>query len=202
MKEKSELNLKDEKNIEDKKLDLVNLYCEICKRPFFNKRLFHNHKEKHDNRTFTCLNCGQKIQGKKRFCEHMRSYRFFSCSICGKDIKSNNKSRHLKTCLVKKEEIKPPKKILSCSICDYKSIHNYYMKIHSNIHVKRSCNDCPEEFDNQKLLNKHIQQVHIKKVPRKCKWENCTYANKKTSNVRRHETTCSKGQSMDVVTWF
>ena len=37
------------------------------------------------------------------------------------------------------------------------------MKIHSNIHVKRSCDDCSEEFDNKKLLNKHIQQVHIKK---------------------------------------
>ena len=63
--------IKDEKNLEDKKFDLRILYCKICDREFSSAKSFKNHKQNHDNRTFTCLNCGKQLLGLKKFDEHM-----------------------------------------------------------------------------------------------------------------------------------
>ena len=201
MKEERETEVKDEK------LDLTNFICDICKRKFTNYRAFGNHKLKHDTRTFTCLNCGIQLLGIKKFCDHMQRYKFVTCHICGKDIKSRKKYRHFKTCLIKKEKGKPKREELFCNFCNYKTMDSFNMKRHSNLHIKKSCNDCHEEFDNQTLLKKHLRKVHMPKVTKipkliKCKWENCVYSSARPYQVKRHESTCSKGQTMEVVSWF
>ena len=206
--EQEAVSVKVEENKDEKyeKFHLSSLCCTICKNQFPNKKAFNNHKTNHhDDRTFTCLNCGKEFVGIKRFSDHMRSYQFVTCQNCGKDIKSKNKNKHLRLCLIKKEKVKTENiEELCCDFCDYKSIIKVNMKIHTERkHIKRSCGDCQKEFDGQAMLNKHIRQIHVKKVPKltKCKWDNCLYTTKITSNVRRHELYCS-WRSRDVVTWF
>merc|ERR1712098_942953 len=95
---------------------------------------------------------------------------------------------------------------LSCNFCDYKSMKKINMKRHAELkHIKRSCNDCHKEFDSLTILNKHIRQIHIKKVPKlkNCKWEDCSYTTKINSNVRKHELICSRRPiELEVVSWF
>ena len=197
--------IEDEENYDNKEFYLTKLSCEICKRQFSTTNGLKNHKLIHYNRPFNCFNCGLQFLGLKRFSEHMRRYRSVNCNICGKNIQSKNFSRHYKSCAIKKEEVKPKREEFSCNFCDFKSMHKRNLKLHSdNMHSKRFCIYCDEEFDNKGTLYKHTRKVHKQKKDPKifsCKWENCTYSSKNSSNVRSHEKfSCSK--SFEVVTWF
>ena len=198
--------IKDEK---EEKFEGIRRSCEISKIEFPDGQTFRNHKKKHDQRTFSCLNCGKCFTGRKKFTAHMRQYELFTCQVCGKNIKTRNKSRHLKICQLKKEEIKPKKENYVCNFCEYNTLHKSNFKKHINsMHTKVSCSKCDMEFENHTKLRKHVRYNHPrpKKSPetKYCKFPNCSYKSIHSQNVRRHEKyVCSKRPEETVsMIWF
>ena len=201
--------IKKEENVE--KINDTSIICEICKQQLPDKQAFRNHKKRHDQRSFSCFNCGKQFIGILLFHRHLLKYKLFNCEICGKDWPIKNRSRHTKSCIIKKEEIKSKKEDYECNNCEFNTTRKQYLERHiARKHTKISCLNCDEMFDNLKKLRNHVTFYHPKEGPKKepvakqCKWPNCSFQSKHHKNVLRHEKiNCSKRPETSVsFIWF
>ena len=185
-------DIKDEKG--EGKFNVSRISCDKCNIQFPDNQALRDHRKKHDQRSFSCLNCGKQFTGLRLFQNHMRKYKLFTCEVCGKDWPVGNKIRHMKNCIFKKEEIKPKKEKENyvCNFCEYNTLHKRNFERHiDRLHTKISCSNCKQEFDNHAKLRNHISFYHPKpkKDPeiKQCKWPNCSFKSKHSKSIKRHE---------------
>ena len=190
-------NIKDKEKGEEM-IKLTNIFCEICKIQFAKKKAFQNHNKKHDQRSFSCLNCGKQFFGLHAFHSHMRNYQLFTCEVCGKNRPLTNKVKHVKNCIDKQEKIKPENEQYTCNFCPFNTHRNQNLKGHiASKHTKIFCSNCNELFDNKANLRKHVMKNHPrpKKAPevKHCKWPNCSFNSIHQKIFTRHENfNCSE----------
>ena len=150
--------IKDEK-VEGKINNVTRISCDICEIQFPDRQTYHDHKKKHDKRSFSCLNCGKQFIGLWLFHNHMRKHKLFTCEVCGEDRPVGNRSRHIKNCIIRHTKI-------SCSNCEQEFDNPAKLRNHITFYHPKPKKD-PEI--------KH------------CKWPNCSFKSKHSKSIKRHE---------------
>ena len=164
--------------------------CQDCGKVFRNAKFLRAHiKVKHSNikkESCVCNICGKVLKGKGSLKMHHRAVheireRTVKCEQCGKLYDSDYS---LKTHIKKIHEEKP-----TCSVCGIKvrNLMSHMESIHTKDEDKKyQCQDCGKGFNQQRKLEYHQINMHLKTRPFNCRY-GCDISYNDHSNRNAHE---------------
>ena len=150
------------------KKELSATVCNLCGKNYPSARRMQAHvREYHDGSVLQCVHCSKKLIGKKSMIIHMRIHNpKVECSVCHNMFQEVSIKRHLRKCLIDPQlkaqlkRLKKKHKTYICQTCDLKFIDRRKLRIHRRSH-RVNCQNCSKSFLKQKLLERHIERIHI-----------------------------------------
>ena len=150
--------------------------CDKCKKCF-------QENEEHSCEKFICKICGHFTFSIKGMKEHHKSYheivKKIPCTLCGKEYREKDMKRHMLTHQDKQE----------CPQCGVKvrQLNSHIKTVHTPDEEKKyQCQDCGKGFMEQRKLDIHKMNMHLKLKPHRCRY-GCDIGYNDTSNRNAHE---------------
>ena len=134
---------------------------------------------------FNCAECGIRYKSKSGLYNHIQKVHkpnpMVQCKLCPKTFTKQDLRVHLTkgACMNKHK----------CTVCGklVSKLMQHMGTVHMDDSQKRfTCNQCSKAFFNNKLLENHKMNVHLKLRPHKCR-HGCDQTYNDTSNRNQHE---------------
>ncbi|XP_063392571.1 zinc finger protein 583-like [Cydia fagiglandana] len=137
--------------------------CEICTKPFSQKRYMTAHRQRHPEFKHLAL----KLQEEKLRLERAKKEQQFICLYCQKEFCNRSTvNRHMKI----HTDDKPVSKDYICDICQKAFAHKRDVRVHLRVHTGEKpyeCKTCNKRFSQLASLQYHAQG-HMKIKPYPC----------------------------------
>ncbi|XP_011300163.1 zinc finger protein 112 [Fopius arisanus] len=147
--------------------------CKYCEVEFNRHKEFSIHQRKNhseimttdpDVEKFKCPTCGKVFIEKDSYGCHLRVHRVrmerkYGCEKCdGSFLSPTQLKHHIDDIHVRRRDYK-------CSSCEKGFTSSRSLKAHEQRHISQTCQQCGEQFENIRILNKHLLEVHSISVP-------------------------------------
>ena len=152
--------------------------CEKCRKCFPMEE-----KDEHVCETFVCNLCGHMVYTQSALSSHHKTFHKtiekIPCIECGKEIDKVKMKSHLQSHEAKSE----------CPECGVKvrKLESHMKQVHTPDEEKKfQCQDCGKGFMEERKLEIHRMNVHLKLRPYNCRY-GCDISYNDTSNRNAHE---------------